>query len=526
LKLQEKEKKESGGDEILVKNNKVEDLSNCKEKVNSNMTTVALQNHLNKVDSMTQMVEASDLVCLNVGGKKFFVMAKNFENLPNTRLANLVSKRTRGQILEHCDKFIEGEIPEYFFDRSWKGFNDILDCYRLGRLHLNSAGFCAMRTKALMEYWQIDELLLDPCCALKYYPEVETCSKEIEGQLESERKYQERLIAEDFGNSTIGKIRSYLWNLTEYPETSLAARITAFTSMSVVIISTVTFVLSTMPELTDDIDMILFDEENNGTEIDPDKPVVVRWEYGILALRIIDELTMWFFTLEYAIRFICSPNKWEFFKAPLNGVDLLAILPYFVGFLVEGMQDTLAIGRAGKVLRLIRVMRILRVFKLVRHFNGLQSLLSTLQQAYKELGLLMVLVSVTVLTFSSLIYFAEKESTNKWSFLDSFWWGLMTLTTVGYGSKAPATPVGQLIGGFCALIGVFILALPVPIVVNSFSANYKNRIWRTEVMMKKQERSAEAEKNEDITLNEIAKMPPKKCNGDASTTVESFVNVP
>ncbi len=47
----------------------------------------------------------------------------------------------------------------------------------------------------------------DPCCALKYYPEVETCSKEIEGQLESERKYQERLIAEDFGSSTIGKIR-------------------------------------------------------------------------------------------------------------------------------------------------------------------------------------------------------------------------------------------------------------------------------------------------------------------------------
>eukprot|EP00091_Calanus_sinicus_P011399 TRINITY_DN25853_c0_g1_i1.p2 TRINITY_DN25853_c0_g1~~TRINITY_DN25853_c0_g1_i1.p2 ORF type:complete len:106 (+),score=3.26 TRINITY_DN25853_c0_g1_i1:143-460(+) len=65
----------------------------------------------------------------------------------------------------------------------------------------------------------------------------------------------------------------------------------------------------------------------------------------------------------------------------------------------------------------------------------------------------------------------------------------MVLTTVGYGAKAPHTFAGQVIGGFCALIGVFILALPVPIVVNSFASNYKNRVWRNEVMMRKQERS-------------------------------------
>ena len=92
----------------------------------------------------------------------------------------------------------------------------------------------------------------------------------------------------------------------------------------------------------------------------------------------------------------------------------------------------------------------------MRHFHGLQSLLSTLAQASKELGLLMVLLFVCVLTFSrcinniniyttrlkhllllnkylarfSLIYFAEKESAARWSFPDSFWWGLMVLTTV------------------------------------------------------------------------------------------------
>jgi len=60
-------------------------------------------------------------------------------------------------------------------------------------------------------------------------------------------------------------------------------------------------------------------------------------------------------------------------------------------------------GKAGKIVRLVRVMRVMRIFKLVRHFAGLQSLIYALNQAYKELGLLMLLVGVAVLTFASLV---------------------------------------------------------------------------------------------------------------------------
>ena len=92
----------------------------------------------------------------------------------------------------------------------------------------------------------------------------------------------------------------------------------------------------------------------------------------------------------------------------MNMIDLLAIIPFYLSLLLEGLEDFEIIGKTGKIIRLIKVMRILRVYKLVRHFAGLQSLFYTLQQAYKELGLLFILVAVAILTFSSLVYFAEK----------------------------------------------------------------------------------------------------------------------
>ena len=77
-------------------------------------------------------------MCLNVGGRKHWVMSKHFVHFPGTRLGRLTRAKTVKEILEHCDKYFPGKIPEYFFCHDWMGFNSILNVYRNGTLHITS----------------------------------------------------------------------------------------------------------------------------------------------------------------------------------------------------------------------------------------------------------------------------------------------------------------------------------------------------------------------------------------------------
>ena len=155
-------------------------------------------------------------------------------------------------------------------------------------------------------------------------------------------------------------------------------------SLTVVLISTICFVLQT----SDDA----FDPSTTN------------------AIEFIDNLTMYFFTLEYGLRLLSSPRKCIFLKDFMNTLDLMAIVPFYMALALDQLEDIKIIGKASKTIRLVRILRIIRIFKLVRHFSGLQALIRTVYEAYKELCLLMVIVVITIITFSILMYFAEKDA--------------------------------------------------------------------------------------------------------------------
>ena len=176
-------------------------------------------------------------------------------------------------------------------------------------------------------------------------------------------------------------------------------QIVALISVLFVVASMIGLTLSTMPSL---------------------QTIETRWDNATnttknttienVHLQHLEAACIGWFTLEYIVRLIACPSKWQFFKGALNFIDLLAILPYYVSLGLDKSSDSAEhFNDVRRVVQIFRIMRILRILKLARHSIGLQSLGYTLKRSYKELGLLMMFIAIGVLVFSSLAYFAEKE---------------------------------------------------------------------------------------------------------------------
>lgn len=207
----------------------------------------------------------------------------------------------------------------------------------------------------------------------------------------------------------------------ENPETSHVAKAIGFISVFFVLLSSLTFCLSTIKEFNINIinhfthSDLLDTSSNNTSIIEHENPVTETIEIVCI---------VWF-TFEFAMRFWGAPNRIAFMKSPLNFIDLISILPYYISLILENEKFKVLFYETNniRVFRLFRIFRILRIFKLARHSDGLQSFGQTLQKSYNELGLLIMFLSITVLIFSSLAYFAEKdvEDTKFKSIPATFW---------------------------------------------------------------------------------------------------------
>ena len=136
----------------------------------------------------------------------------------------------------------------------------------------------------------------------------------------------------------------------------------------------------------------------------------------------------------------------------------------------------------------------MRIFKLARRSVGLQSIAHTVRTSWKDLGLLFMLVGMGMLVFGSLLYFIENEvdDTGFSSIPQGMWWAVQTLTSLGYGDFTPQTLLGKIVGSLCAVCGVLVMALPIPIVVDNFADYYSEQKKLEAKELKEEEMAKEA----------------------------------
>ena len=180
----------------------------------------------------------------------------------------------------------------------------------------------------------------------------------------------------------------------------------------------------------------------------------------------------------------------------MNIVDCLAIAPYYITLFlfpdpeirVEAEQllttplphteeeEEEKWGEMGNIMQVFRIARIMRIFKLARRSVGLQSIAHTVRTSWKDLGLLFMLVGMGMLVFGSLLYYIENDADTTEGFVSipaGMWWAVQTLTSLGYGDYWPESFLGKLMGSACAVCGVLVMALPIPIVVDNFANYYR-----------------------------------------------------
>ena len=195
----------------------------------------------------------------------------------------------------------------------------------------------------------------------------------------------------------------------------------------------------------------------------------VFWYFEVFSVAV--------FTVEYALRlWTCTEDERRLYARPFAGrlryaltpmalVDILAIAPFYLA--VFFTLD----------LRFLRVFRLLRVLKLTRYSPAMGVLGAVVYNERRTLVAAFVVMVVMLVFASSLMHVIEGASQPDafGSIPAAMWWGMATLTTVGYGDVTPVTPLGRVLGGVIAVLGIGAFALPAGILASGFAEEIKRR---------------------------------------------------
>ncbi|XP_070803195.1 A-type voltage-gated potassium channel KCND2 [Pituophis catenifer annectens] len=372
------------------------------------------------------------LIVLNVSGTQFQTWLDTLERYPDTLLGS--SER---------DFFYHPETQQYFFDRDPDIFRHILNFYRTGKLHYPRQECISAYDEELAFFGIIPEIIGD-CCYEEYKDRRRENAERLQDDADQDKANECHLPSMT--------ARERMWRAFENPHTSTLALVFYYVTGFFIAVSVIANVAETVP---------------CGMTPGAIKELSCGERYDV-AFFCLDTACVMIFTVEYLLRLVAAPSRYKFVRSVMSIIDVVAIMPYYIGLVMTNNEDV-----SGAFVTL-RVFRVFRIFKFSRHSQGLRILGYTLKSCASELGFLLFSLTMAIIIFATVMFYAEKGSsaTKFTSIPAAFWYTIVTMTTLGYGDMVPKTIVGKIFGSICSLSGVLVIALPVPVIVSNFSRIY------------------------------------------------------
>ncbi|QJW91350.1 ion transporter [Spirosoma taeanense] len=184
-----------------------------------------------------------------------------------------------------------------------------------------------------------------------------------------------------------------------------------------------------------------------------------------------------FFTIEYLLRlWVCVENdkyshwfwgRLRYLFSATAIIDFLAIFPFYFSLFATDLA----------IVRILRLFRIFRLFRISRYDRAGRMIQQVVSDKKEELILSTAFVVFMLIIVSSIMYYVEHPAQpQKFNSIPAtMWWGVSAMTTVGYGDIHPITPLGKLLGGIAAIMGIGLFALPTGILVSGFTEHIRNQ---------------------------------------------------
>lgn len=232
------------------------------------------------------------------------------------------------------------------------------------------------------------------------------------------KENQERLAEDTEANEAMdaplpphSTSRERLWRAFENPHTSTMALVFYYVTGFFIAVSVIANVVETVPC-----------RPPKGSV--KDLPCGEKYQ---LAFFCMDTACVLIFTFEYLMRLFAAPSRCKFMRSVMSVIDVVAIMPYYIGLVMPENEDV-----SGAFVTL-RVFRVFRIFKFSRHSQGLRILGYTLKSCASELGFLLFSLTMAIIIFATVMFYAEKgtKGSTFTSIPASFWYTIVTMTTLG-----------------------------------------------------------------------------------------------